>query len=71
MKKELKVVCPSAKSIILSKASESFTDTTLIKNHIIAVVKTSKSLANNDKQQLYDWLKVKVKSDSLELIVIP
>ena len=71
MKEELKVVCPSAKSIILSKASESFTDTTLIKNHIIAVVKTSKSLANNDKQQLYDWLKVKVKSDSLELIVIP
>ena len=71
MKDELKVVCPTAKSIILSKASESFTDTTLIKNHIIAVVKTSKSLADNDKQQLYDWLKVKVKSDSLELIVIP
>lgn len=71
MKDELKVVCPTAKSIILSKASEFFTDTTLIKNHIIAVVKTSKSLADNDKQQLYDWLKVKVKSDSLELIVIP
>lgn len=71
MKDELKVVCPTAKSIILSKASESFTDTTLIKNHIIAVVKTSKSLADNDKQQLYDWLKVKVKSDSLKLIVIP
>ena len=71
MKKELKVVCPSAKSIILSKASESFTDTTLIDNHIVAVVKTSKPLANNNKKQLYDWLKVKVKSDSLELIVIP
>lgn len=71
MKKELKVVCPSAKSIILSKASESFTDTTLIDNHIVAVIKTSKSLANNNKKQLYDWLKVKVKSDSLELIVIP
>ena len=71
MREELKVVCPSAKSIILSKASESFTDTTLIDNHIVAVVKTSKPLANNNKKQLYDWLKVKVKSDSLELIVIP
>ena len=71
MKDELKVICPTAKSIILSKASESFTDTTLINNHIVAVVKTSKPLANNNKKQLYDWLKVKVKSDSLELIVLP
>ena len=71
IKDELKVICPTAKSIILSKASESFTDTTLIKNKIIAVVKTSKPLANNNNKQLYDWLKVKVKSDSLELIVIP
>ena len=71
MKDELKVICPTAKSIILSKASESFTDTALINNHIVAVVKTSKPLANNNKKQLYDWLKVKVKSDSLELIVIP
>ena len=71
MKNELKVICPTAKSIILSKASESFTDTTLIDNHIVAVVKTSKPLANNNKKPLYDWLKVKVKSDSLELIVIP
>ena len=71
MKDELKVICPTAKSIILSKASESFTDTTLIDNHIVAVVKTSKPLANNNKKQLYDWLKVKVKSDSLELIIIP
>ena len=71
IKDELKVICPTAKSIILSKASESFTDTTLIKNKIIAVVKTSKPLANNNKKQLNDWLKLKVKSDSLELIVIP
>ena len=71
MKKELKVVCPSAKSIILSKASESFVDSASIKNHIVAVVKTSKPLAKDNKKQLYDWLKVKVKSDSLELIVIP
>ena len=71
MKEELKVVCPSAKSIILSKASESFVDSASIKNHIVAVVKTNKTLAKDNRKQLYDWLKVKVKSDSLELIILP
>ncbi|MES5169619.1 TIGR00341 family protein [Prevotella melaninogenica] len=71
MKEELKVVCPSAKSIMLSKASESFVDSASIKNHIVAIVKTSKTLAKDNRKQLYDWLKVKVKSDSLELIILP
>ena len=71
MKEELKVVCPSAKSIMLSKASESFVDSASIKNHIVAVVKTNKTLAKDNRKQLYDWLKVKVKSDSLELIILP
>ena len=71
MREELKVVCPSAKSIILSKASESFVDSASIKNHIVAVVKTNKTLAKDNRKQLYDWLKVKVKSDSLELIILP
>jgi len=71
MREELKVVCPSAKSIMLSKASESFVDSASIKNHIVAVVKTNKTLAKDNRKQLYDWLKVKVKSDSLELIILP
>lgn len=71
MKEELKVVCPSAKSIMLSKASESFVDSASTKNHIVAIVKTNKSLTKDNRKQLYDWLKVKVKSDSLELIVLP
>ena len=71
MREELKVVCPSAKSIILSKASESFVDSASIKNHIVAIVKTNKTLAKDNRKQLYDWLKVKVKSDSLELIILP
>ena len=71
MKEELKVVCPSAKSIMLSKASESFVDSASIKNHIVAIVKTNKTLAKDNRKQLYDWLKVKVKSDSLELIILP
>ena len=71
LKKELKVVCPSAKSIILSKASESFVDSASIKSHIVAIIKTNKTLAKDNRKQLYDWLKVKVKSDSLELIILP
>ena len=71
MKEELKVVCPSAKSIMLSKVSESFVDSTSIKSHIVAIVKTNKTLAKDNRKQLYDWLKVKVKSDSLELIILP
>ena len=70
MKEELKVVCPSAKSIMLSKASESFVDSASIKNHIVAIVKTNKPLTKDNRKQLYDWLKVKVKSDSLELIIL-
>lgn len=71
MKEELKVVCPSAKSIMLSKASESFVDSASIKSHIVAIIKTNKTLAKDNRKQLYDWLKVKVKSDSLELIILP
>ena len=71
MREELKVVCPSAKSIILSKASESFVDSASIKSHIVAIVKTNKTLAKDNRKQLYDLLKVKVKSDSLELIIVP
>ena len=71
MREELKIVCPSAKSIMLSKASESFIDSASIKSHIVAIVKTNKTLAKDNRKQLYDWLKVKVKSDSLELIILP
>lgn len=71
MKEELKVVCPLAKSIMLSKASEFFVDSASIKNHIVAIVKTNKPLTKDNRKQLYDWLKVKVKSDSLELIILP
>ena len=71
IKEELKIVCPSAKSIMLSKVSESFVDSASIKSHIVAIVKTNKTLAKDNRKQLYDWLKVKVKSDSLELIILP
>ena len=71
MKRELKVVCPAAKSLVLSQSSECFLDTALTKGYVMAVVKTSNTLAKDDRQQLYEWLKARVKTDSLELIVLP
>ena len=71
MKQELKAICPEAKSITLSHTSETFVDTALTSKYVLAVVKTSRTLPANDKQQLYKWLKVRVKTDSLELIVLP
>ena len=71
MKQELKAICPEAKSIALSHTSETFVDTALTSKYVLAVVKTSKTLPANDKQQLYEWLKARVKTDSLELIVLP
>ena len=50
MREELKVVCPSAKSIMLSKASESFVDSASIKSHIVAIVKTNKTLAKRQQK---------------------
>ena len=71
MKRELKVVCPAAKSLVLSQSSECFLDTALTKGYVMAVVKTSNTLGKDDRQQLYEWLKARVKTDSLELIVLP
>ena len=71
MKRELKVVCPAAKSLVLSQSSECFLDTALTKEYVMAVVKTNNTLAKDDRQQLYEWLKARVKTDSLELIVLP
>lgn len=71
MKQELKAICPEAKSIALSHTSEVFVDTALTRKYVLAVVKTSKTLPANDKQQLYKWLKVRIKTDSLQLVVLP
>ena len=71
MKRELKVVCPAAKSLVLSQSSECFLDTALTKGYVMAVVKTNNTLAKDDRKQLYEWLKARVKTDSLELIVLP
>ncbi len=68
---DMKQVCPTAKSLVLSQSSECFLDTALTKGYVMAVVKTNNTLAKDDRQQLYEWLKARVKTDSLELIVLP
>ena len=47
MKRELKVVCPAAKSLVLSQSSECFLDTALTKGYVMAVVKTNNTLAKD------------------------
>jgi len=71
MKQELKAICPEAKSIALSHTSEVFVDTALTRKYVLAVIKTNKTLPANDKQQLYKWLKVRIKTDHLQLVVLP
>ena len=66
---ELKAVCPSAKSISISRVTEAKTDTATSQEYIMAVVNCSRALSNPDRQRLQEWLKARTKSDSLRVIV--
>lgn len=66
---ELKAVCPSAKSISISRVTEAKTDTAASQEYVMAVVNCSRTLNNPDRQRLQEWLKARTKSDSLRVIV--
>ena len=66
---ELKAMCPSAKSISISRVTEAKTDTAASQEYIMAVVNCSRALSNPDRQRLQEWLKARTKSDSLRVIV--
>ena len=66
---ELKAVCPSAKSISISRVTEAKTDTAASQKYVMAVVNCSRTLNNPDRQRLQEWLKARTKSDSLRVIV--
>ena len=66
---ELKAVCPSAKSISISRVTEAKTDTAASQEYVMAVVNCSRALSNLDRQRLQEWLKARTKSDSLRVIV--
>lgn len=66
---ELKAMCPSVKSISISRVTEAKTDTAASQEYIMAVVNCSRALSNPDRQRLQEWLKARTKSDSLRVIV--
>lgn len=66
---ELKAVCPSAKSISISRVTEAKTDTAASQEYVMAVVNCSRALSNPDRQRLQEWLKARTKADSLRVIV--
>lgn len=66
---ELKAVCPSAKSISISRVTEAKTDTAASQEYVMAVVNCPRALSSPDRQRLQEWLKVRTKVDSLRVIV--
>ena len=66
---ELKAVCPSAKSISISRVTEAKTDTATSQEYIMAVVNCPRALRSPDRQRLQEWLKARTKVDSLRVIV--
>lgn len=66
---ELKAMCPSAKSISISRVTEAKTDTAASQEYVMAVVNCSRALSNPDRQRLQKWLKARTKVDSLRVIV--
>ena len=66
---ELKAVCPSAKSISISRVTEAKTDTAASQEYVMAVVNCPRALSSPDRQRLQEWLKARTKADSLRVIV--
>lgn len=69
IRKEIKAVCPAAKSVSLSKVTEAFADTTAAREYVMAVVDCKGNLSRADRQRLSNWLKERVKTDSLRLMI--
>ena len=70
IRQELKAVCPSATSVSLSKVTEARTDTSVTRQYVVAVVGCPGRLGAQERKLLNDWLKARVKTDSLRLVVV-
>ena len=68
--KEVNSIFPSVKRISLSNVTESYTDTTVYKRYVLAVIDCNAKLNANDKTKLQKWLKARTKADSLRVITI-
>ena len=69
MRKEIQAVCPQATSISLTNVAEARVDTTTTTHYVMAVVDCKRKLSVVDKNRLHQWLRARLKADSLRLVV--
>ena len=69
MRKEILAVCPQATSISLTNVAEARVDTTTTTHYVMAVVDCKRKLSVADKNRLHQWLRARLKADSLRLVV--
>ena len=69
MRKEIQAVCPQATSISLANVAEARVDTTGTTHYVLAVVDRKGKLSVADKNRLHQWLRARLKADSLRLVV--
>ena len=65
---EVKAVCPKVTRIGLSKITEMPVDSGVVRTYVLAVANCPTTLADDDRQRLVQWLKVRTQADSLRLI---
>lgn len=67
---ELKALYPQVSAISLSKVTEAKRDTTATEQFVAAVITTDgKTFAGAEKRKLQEWLKARVKADSLAVYI--
>ena len=69
MRTEIQAVCPQATSISLANVAEARVDTTATTQYVLAVVDCKGKLSPTDKKRLHQWLRARLKVDSLRLVV--
>lgn len=67
---EMTVLFPEVSSLSLSRVAEVYRDTTDVRHHVVAIIRTThhKPLPKADYHKLQEWLQARVKADSLVLI---
>ncbi len=66
---ELKVLYPSTKSLSIARATETNVDSMQVDTLTLAVMKFARVLKANEKDKIYEWLKARLKTDKVKLIV--
>jgi len=69
MRTEIQAVCPQTTSISLGNVAEARVDTTATTQYVLAVVDCKGKLSPTDKKRLHQWIRARLKVDSLRLVV--